>query len=98
MLLRGLTLVRFPPPYYVILTNPSLSALQLTWINCFLVIKNLTVQNAGWAFAGLGEGAPEELAIRGYHIEKADQRELVFAEAGDFEVDEPAELPLPGAL
>ena len=55
-----------------------------------VVLKRVRAINAGWSFGGLGKEPPEELAIRGYALEKKAERELVFDEPGDYVVeDEP---------
>ena len=56
------------------------------------VIKNLKVHNRGWAFVPLAdtpdESFSEQLQIRGYRVVKHEQRELVFAEPGEYVIDE----------
>ena len=46
-----------------------------------VVIKSLTVDNAGWDFAPLadGEDHPEVLAIRGFTVDRRDTKTTTFA-------------------
>ena len=46
-----------------------------------------------------GEDAPEELAIRGYRLEKRAERTLAFTEPGDYVVDDDGDDGItPGSL
>jgi UDP-sugar pyrophosphorylase len=59
-------------------------------------IKGLSVQNRGWEFVALADGAgsaeeggvTEDLAIRGYQLVKHEERVLNFTEPGHYEVTE----------
>lgn len=66
-----------------------------------VTVKSLVERNAGWAFVELvdGEDAPEELAIRGYRLEKRAERTLAFTEPGDYVVDDDGDDGItPGSL
>lgn len=55
-----------------------------------MAVDGLTVQNAGWEWvaledAGAGYSAPEEEAIRGFTVRKAEEAAVKeFPEAGQF--------------
>ncbi len=56
------------------------------------VIKHLTVDNKGWELVPLasrpGVVVSEQLQIRGYDLEKHEQKVLRFTEPGSYVVDE----------
>ena len=55
-----------------------------------VVLRRVRASNSGWSFGGLGTDSPEELAIRGYQLQKKGERELIFDEPGEYVVeDEP---------
>ncbi|KAL3919700.1 MAG: hypothetical protein SGPRY_005536 [Prymnesium sp.] len=55
-----------------------------------VTLQNVKEDNAGWRFTDLAEGAEvsEEIAIRGYTIEKLGQREIEFSEPGTYVVND----------
>jgi UDP-sugar pyrophosphorylase len=48
-----------------------------------VVVKDLKVKNAGWQFCDLPENAPEELAIRGYNLDRKESVTITVDKAGE---------------
>jgi UDP-sugar pyrophosphorylase len=54
-----------------------------------VTLKRVRVSNGGWAFEQLADGCEDEsLAIRGYKLQKASQREMVFDKPGDYVIED----------
>lgn len=55
-----------------------------------VVVRNLTVNNAGWSLEPLapGSSAPEVLQIRGYDLKKSGELVLNFPVPGTYVIDD----------
>ena len=53
-----------------------------------VLVKRLTVRNAGWRFEPLTGKAPEYLAIRGYRVKRLGQKVLYYPNPGEYVVEE----------
>jgi len=55
-----------------------------------VTLRRVRVSNSGWKFKSFGDGSKvdEALAIRGYRVEKNQQRELVFDRPGEYIIED----------
>lgn len=53
-----------------------------------VTIKSLSVVNKGWSFKTVSADAEESLQIRGYELNRNEQRILIFDEAGEYIIEE----------